>query len=327
MNLKIQRKLNLTSFEKGIYMDNAKNRKLNRVGQHYGKEGEDEKKGVDIKEELSPEEQIKKHKEKQWTLLQKVQKMHDDVHAGIRSEKEIHTFEEFAIDNADDNLDIYPDFTQKDVDKALKEGKITIYSSYPIKEGTFCSPSAMCAKDYSSDGKIYSKVVGLNDVAWLSDMCQGEYAPVEDTKKTEKKKVTEDEFKKDYKTQFKIDDNTVEMKLQNEVYKTIGKILCYKDPESKTISLESLHIDEDQRGKGLSHHFLKNFLDELKLNIYNKQFNKLTLHVDSALNHKGTISNAQKKKNNERLVKLYKKYGFKVSDQYDDGECQMTLKL
>lgn len=60
---------------------------------------------------------------------------------------------------------------------ALEKGSIRVYSSYPIKDGIFVTPSIMEAQSYSGDGKVYSKIVNLNDVAWI-DPTQGQYAKV-----------------------------------------------------------------------------------------------------------------------------------------------------
>ena len=65
--------------------------------------------------------------------------------------------------------------------KAIKSGKITVYSSYPIKQGIFVSPSYMEAESYAGTGKVYEKTVKLTDVAWI-DPTQGQYANVEDVK-------------------------------------------------------------------------------------------------------------------------------------------------
>lgn len=69
--------------------------------------------------------------------------------------------------------------------EALEKGSIRVYSSYPIKDGIFVTPSIMEAQSYSGDGKVYSKVVNLNDVAWV-DPTQGQYAKVsrDNTSKT-----------------------------------------------------------------------------------------------------------------------------------------------
>ena len=49
-----------------------------------------------------------------------------------------------------------------------------MYSSYLIKNGTFVTPSKMKAMSYASSDKVYSKVVNLDNVAWI-DSTQGQY--------------------------------------------------------------------------------------------------------------------------------------------------------
>ncbi len=63
------------------------------------------------------------------------------------------------------------------VKDALNSGKIMVYSSYPIEQGIFVSPSKMEAESYSGTGKVYSKEVNLTDIAWI-DPTQGQYAKV-----------------------------------------------------------------------------------------------------------------------------------------------------
>lgn len=102
----------------------------------------------------------------------------DDQHAWIRDISDILTFGE-ALRDSDwegwENSGIDPDFTAEDVKKAIKTGKVKVYSSYPIKNGIFVSPSRMEAEAYSSTGKVFSRVVKLDDVAWI-DPTQGQYA-------------------------------------------------------------------------------------------------------------------------------------------------------
>ena len=50
-----------------------------------------------------------------------------------------------------------------------------MYSSYPLKNGTFVTPSKMKSMSYDSSDKVYSKVVNLDNVA-LIDPTQGQYA-------------------------------------------------------------------------------------------------------------------------------------------------------
>ena len=111
----------------------------------------------------------------------------DDIHfvnsTWIRSIDDILSFEEMLSDakkNYEEYGDMeYPDTTIDDYLNAEKNGKITVYSSYPIKPGVFVSPSRMCAYDYAgaNGNKVYSKVVPVNDVAWI-DQGQGQYAPL-----------------------------------------------------------------------------------------------------------------------------------------------------
>ena len=74
---------------------------------------------------------------------------------------------------------MYPDFTLEDMQKVLETGKVTVYSSYPIKDGVFVSPSKMNAEEYAGGRgkKVYSKEINANDLAWI-DESEGQYAPV-----------------------------------------------------------------------------------------------------------------------------------------------------
>ncbi|MBO4725719.1 MAG: hypothetical protein J5622_04340, partial [Firmicutes bacterium] len=117
-------------------------------------------------------------KERQLEVIKRNNPMGDDLHTGIRSASDIKSSKEVFDIDAEEYL--YPDFTKQDGEKALSSGKITVYSSKPIKEGGFVSPSKLCAQDYAGSGKIYSKEVDVNDIAWI-DNGEGQYAPVEKT--------------------------------------------------------------------------------------------------------------------------------------------------
>lgn len=113
-------------------------------------------------------------KQKQLEIILKTNKMNDDYHVGIRNLNDIKNWEEAMKDS---ESFVYGDFDQKNAVEALKTGKITIYSSYPIKNGTFVSTSKNMAKDYAGKGTIYTKVVPLTDVAWINGD-EGMYAKV-----------------------------------------------------------------------------------------------------------------------------------------------------
>ena len=107
-------------------------------------------------------------KEMQLRIIEETNPMHDDIHTGIRSVDDILTAKEaFETKVGDDESYLYPDFTETDGKVALKNGEVTIYSSYPIAPGVFVTPSKMQAQDYAGGGKVYSKKVSVKDVAWI----------------------------------------------------------------------------------------------------------------------------------------------------------------
>lgn len=111
-------------------------------------------------------------KAQQLAVIQNSNPMNDDYHTGIRDVGDILIFEE-AI--REDNFT--PDYTEQAAQDALRKGKITVYSSYPISQGVFVTPSKMEAQNYAGSGKVYSKTVPLSDVAWI-DTIEGQYAKV-----------------------------------------------------------------------------------------------------------------------------------------------------
>lgn len=121
------------------------------------------------------------HKQQQLDIINKNNPADDDMHTWIRSTDDIKNFEEaFFEDGEYSGLD--PDFTEKMANKAKETGKITVYSSYPIEQGVFVSPSVMEASQYAGgdSNKLYSKEVNINDIAWI-DGAEGQYAKVENS--------------------------------------------------------------------------------------------------------------------------------------------------
>ena len=95
----------------------------------------------------------------------------DNYHAWIRGENDIKTFKQ-AYDD-DGGGDLAPDFTEAMAKKAIDSGEIIVYSSRPVKAGSFVTPSKMEAKNYAGSGEIYEEKLKLNDVSWL-DALQGQ---------------------------------------------------------------------------------------------------------------------------------------------------------
>ena len=124
-------------------------------------------------------------KQKQLEIIKNNNPAEDDYHTWIRNIDDIKTFEETLED--EDYKEYYEageDFDETysaDIAKeALETGKITVYSSYPIEQGIFVTPSKMEASQYAGGdiNKVYLKEVNLSDVAWL-DPTQGQYAKVQ----------------------------------------------------------------------------------------------------------------------------------------------------
>lgn len=108
-------------------------------------------------------------KEKQLDIILKTNPMTDDYHVGIRTVEDIKTPEEAFKTKIDEDEDyVYPDFTQKDGENALKTGKIVVYSSKPFEQGGFVTPSKMMAHDYAGNKDVFSKEIDVDDVAWIN---------------------------------------------------------------------------------------------------------------------------------------------------------------
>lgn len=131
------------------------------------------------KEDFSSFNLADNHKQQQLDIISKNNPADDDIHTWIRSTNDIKNFEEaFFEDGKYSGLD--PDFTEEMANKAKETGKVTVYSSYPIEQGIFVSPSVMEASQYAGGdaNKLYSKEVNINDVAWI-DGAEGQYAKVD----------------------------------------------------------------------------------------------------------------------------------------------------
>ena len=126
------------------------------------------------------------HKQAQLDIVLHTNPMLDDYHTGIRTIKDIKTFAEAVKEGQEDakkggwdEWSTYPDETNDLLQDALDRGYITIYSSKPIVNGNFVTPSRMQAEDYSGGEEVYEKTVPLTDVAWIN-VDEGQYARVKD---------------------------------------------------------------------------------------------------------------------------------------------------
>lgn len=130
------------------------------------------------------EQSTNDYKSKQLEAINESNPADDSYHTWVRRTEDIKTFDEaFFEDGEYSGMD--PDFTESMAKESKKTGKITVYSSYPIENGVFVSPSQIEASQYAGGNasKLYSKEVNINDVAWI-DGAEGQYAKVEDTQTT-----------------------------------------------------------------------------------------------------------------------------------------------
>ena len=116
-------------------------------------------------------------KQKQLDIILESNPALNDFSTWIRDINDIKTFEETLQDEDWLEGDFDPDYTRQMAEDALESGRIRVYSSHPIENGIFVTPSEMEAMSYSEDGNVYSKDVALTDVAWV-DPTQGQYAKV-----------------------------------------------------------------------------------------------------------------------------------------------------
>ena len=149
-----------------------------RIKSREEKENIKEQKIKEIEEKRKQlEKDIKnapKDKLEQYEIIKENNPMLDDYHVGIRSPKDIKNWEEVIND---EESFTWGDFTKEDAEKALKKGSVTVYSSYPIRQGTFVSTSKIQAEEYAGGkgNKVYSKEIPLSEVAWINGD-EGQYA-------------------------------------------------------------------------------------------------------------------------------------------------------
>lgn len=121
-----------------------------------------------------------KTKQKQLEIIKKTNPMWDDYHTGIRTVDDIRTWEEvLELNDESEGQFVWGDFSREEAEQALKDGTITVYSSYPIENGVFVSTSYIQAEEYAGGrgGKVYSKTIPITNVAWINGD-EGQYAKV-----------------------------------------------------------------------------------------------------------------------------------------------------
>lgn len=167
----------LTSIDKLINENLEETKKLYNQKQEL-------KEKIDIIKETQNQKEIdeiniygSQFKREQLNIIKQANPMLDDYHVGIRNVSDIKTFDEVIND---EESFAWGDYTRDDAIRDLKNGYVTVYSSYPIDNGVFVSTSYQQAFEYAGHDKsnVHSKKVPLTDVAWISGD-EGQYAKVE----------------------------------------------------------------------------------------------------------------------------------------------------
>ena len=142
------------------------------------------------KKPMTAEEQ--KHKETQLSIIHDTNPAPDDYHTWVRSIDDILTLQEamdaVLAEDPEYELSTYPDVSDDMIREALRTGRITVYSSKPIKNGVFVTPSMMQAMDYSGGTKVFSKEVPIGNVAWINTD-EGQYAATSGEETSQDKEV------------------------------------------------------------------------------------------------------------------------------------------
>jgi hypothetical protein len=263
---------------------------------------------------------LEKYKQKQLDIIKSNNPVNDDYHTWIRNVEDIKTLEETINDSDWIDYDKYnPDLSRQDIENAIDSGKITVYSSYPIKQGIFVSPSKIEAESYSSNGKVYSKEVNINDVAWI-DPTQGQYAKVYDilpTKYSQNAKEWNDYLKENFPssgTKTKMSDIKLPVREDIESSSKKSKILNPNEiskltkEDANTTPILPKRESANKVNDGNSH-FAKNIKDKV---------NMLNVEQKAEILSKEDVRYYDKVTNKESLEKAFKKI--------NDGGSSETLR-
>lgn len=263
---------------------------------------------------------LEKYKQKQLDIIKSNNPVNDDYHTWIRNVEDIKTLEEAINDSDWSDYDEYnPDLSRQDIENAIDIGKIMVYSSYPIKQGVFVSPSKMEAESYSSNGKVYSKEVNINDVAWV-DPTQGQYAKVYDilpTKYSQSTKEWNDYLKENFPSSgTKTKMSEIKLPVSEDVESSSKKSKILNPNEISRLTKEDANTTPILLKRGSANkvndgnsHFAKNIKDKV---------NMLNVEQKAEILSKEDVRYYDKVTNKESLEKAFKKI--------NDGGSSETLR-
>lgn len=121
-------------------------------------------------------------RQKQWEIIQKTNPKEEGTNSTwVDKPEDAKTFYEVNHKDSDYpfNENYSDDWTVKDKMNVEATGKITVYSSYPIEDGNWVTPSKEEGLSYAGSGKLYSATMDPRDIAW-ADAGQGQVAHISD---------------------------------------------------------------------------------------------------------------------------------------------------
>lgn len=121
-------------------------------------------------------------RQKQWEIIQKNNPKEEGTNSTwVDKPEDAKTFYEVNHKDSDYpfNENYSDDWTVKDKMNVEATGKITVYSSYPIEDGNWVTPSKEEGLSYAGSGKLYSATIDPRDIAWV-DAGQGQVAHISD---------------------------------------------------------------------------------------------------------------------------------------------------
>lgn len=125
-------------------------------------------------DKLKPLYPSQDRKKAQAELIMKINPPFNNYATWVRTEADVKTFDELQEEFAEG--DFTPDWTRDQYNYALKNRKVKVYSSKPLVNGNFVTPSFMEAQAYTGkSNKVYTAWMDVDDIAWL-DGGQGQIA-------------------------------------------------------------------------------------------------------------------------------------------------------
>lgn len=121
-------------------------------------------------------------RQKQWEIIQKNNPKEEGTNSTwVDKPEDAKTFYEVNHKDSDYpfNENYSDDWTVRDKMNVEATGKITVYSSYPIEDGNWVTPSKEEGLSYAGSGKLYSATMDPRDIAWV-DAGQGQVAHISD---------------------------------------------------------------------------------------------------------------------------------------------------